>query len=91
MCVSMWAWLVRGVPPKAQLHTALRKLDTVMRKLRACVPVSWSRRTKAAVRRVVAISGSVLLQEELAVSGGLVSLKPSKAHKEERLSLLAQV
>jgi hypothetical protein len=83
MCVTLWNWLVRGIPPKTQL-------DTVLRKFRALVPVSWSRRAKGLLaRRAAAVSARLLEGGSLAqlvLPGG-----GSKAHKEERVSLLMEV
>jgi hypothetical protein len=82
IAVTLYNWLVRGVPPKTQLHTA-------MRKLRALVPVGWSRRAKEVLsKRAAAISAKFKLPlpaDELLAGGHI------KAHKKERLSLLAEV
>ena len=81
MAVVTWHWLVRGVPPKAQVHTALRKL-------RALVPVGWGRGVRQVLsRRAAAISAKLKLP--LAVEE--LPLGHIKAHKEERVSLLAEV
>lgn len=78
--VILWNWLVRGVPPSTQLHTA-------MRKIRALVPVGLGRRAKEAFKRTAAAASVKLkLPAELHLPGGGI-----KAHKEERLSLLAEV
>lgn len=78
--VILWKWLVRGIPPSTQLRTA-------MRKIRALVPVGLGRRAKEAFKRTAAAASVKLkLPEELHLPGGGI-----KAHKEERLSLLAEV
>jgi hypothetical protein len=80
VCVTLWKWLVRGAPPQTQLATVLRKL-------RALVPVGLGRRAKEVLRRsAAAVSVKLQLPPELQLPGGGI-----KAHKEERLSLLGQV
>jgi hypothetical protein len=83
ICITLWKWLVRGVLPKTQL-------DTVLRKIRALMPVSWSSRAKGLLaHRAAAVSGRLLQGGSLAdlvLHGG-----SGKAHKEERVSLLMEV
>jgi hypothetical protein len=80
VAVVLWKWLVHGVPPQTQLRTVLRKI-------RALVPVGLGRRAKEVIRRnAAAISVKLKLPDELHLPGGGI-----KAHKEERHSLLAEV